>query len=100
MTTIRQHQDTLGIVVSGGPAPGINSVISAATIEAYHRGWRVVGLVGGFQGACLDGEPLRELQAPLLAAGVSVHLAGGALEAGELDAKRAIDQGTRLAARL
>jgi 2,4-dienoyl-CoA reductase (NADPH2) len=49
---------------------------------------------------CAGQEPLRELQAPLLAAGVQVHLVGGAFEAGELDAKRAIDQGTRLAARL
>jgi 2,4-dienoyl-CoA reductase (NADPH2) len=38
--------------------------------------------------------------APLRAAGVAVHLIGGADEAAELDAKRAIDQGTRLAMRL
>jgi 2,4-dienoyl-CoA reductase (NADPH2) len=49
---------------------------------------------------CAGQEPLRELQAPLQAAGVRLHLIGGALEAGELDAKRAIDQGTRLAASL
>jgi 2,4-dienoyl-CoA reductase (NADPH2) len=49
---------------------------------------------------CAGQEPLRELQAPLTAAGVTVHLIGGADEAGELDAKRAIDQGTRLAAQL
>jgi 2,4-dienoyl-CoA reductase (NADPH2) len=49
---------------------------------------------------CAGQQPLRELQAPLQAAGVSVHLIGGADEANELDAKRAIDQGTRLAARL
>jgi 2,4-dienoyl-CoA reductase (NADPH2) len=49
---------------------------------------------------CAGQEPLRELQAPLLAAGMTVHLIGGADEAGELDAKRAIDQGTRLAATL
>jgi 2,4-dienoyl-CoA reductase (NADPH2) len=49
---------------------------------------------------CAGQEPLRELQAPLEAAGVKVHLIGGADEAGELDAKRAIDQGTRLAASL
>ena len=49
---------------------------------------------------CAGQEPLRELQAPLQAAGVNVHLIGGAHEAAELDAKRAIDQGTRLAARL
>jgi 2,4-dienoyl-CoA reductase (NADPH2) len=47
---------------------------------------------------CSGQEPLRELQAPLAAAGVKVHLIGGADEASELDAKRAIDQGTRLAA--
>ncbi|MEO8103471.1 MAG: NADPH-dependent 2,4-dienoyl-CoA reductase [Betaproteobacteria bacterium] len=47
---------------------------------------------------CTGQEPLRELQAPLEAAGVRVHLVGGALEAGELDAKRAIDQASRLAA--
>ena len=46
---------------------------------------------------CAGQEPLRELEAPLRAAGISVHLIGGALEAGELDAKRAILQGTRLA---
>ncbi|HQR70481.1 MAG TPA: FAD-dependent oxidoreductase [Burkholderiaceae bacterium] len=49
---------------------------------------------------CAGQEPLRELQAPLQAAGVPVHLIGGADEAAELDAKRAIDQGTRLAAGL
>jgi 2,4-dienoyl-CoA reductase (NADPH2) len=49
---------------------------------------------------CAGQEPLRELQAPLAAAGLAVHLIGGADEATELDAKRAIDQGTRLAAAL
>ena len=49
---------------------------------------------------CAGQEPLRELLEPLKAAGVSVHLIGGADEAAELDAKQAIDQGTRLAARL
>jgi 2,4-dienoyl-CoA reductase (NADPH2) len=46
---------------------------------------------------CAGQEPLRELLAPLQAAGVRVHLIGGADEASELDAKRAIDQGTRVA---
>ena len=47
---------------------------------------------------CAGQEPLRELLAPLKAAGVRTHLVGGADEASELDAKRAIDQATRLAA--
>jgi len=38
-----------GIVVSGGPAPGINSVISASVIEATNRGYKVKGLVNGFR---------------------------------------------------
>ncbi|MCZ8076707.1 MAG: FAD/NAD(P)-binding oxidoreductase, partial [Paucibacter sp.] len=49
---------------------------------------------------CAGQEPLRELEAPLRAAGARVHVIGGALKAGELDAKRAILQGTRLAASL
>ena len=49
---------------------------------------------------CTGQEPLRELQASLEAAGVKVHLVGGAFEAGELDAKRAINQASRLAAAL
>jgi 2,4-dienoyl-CoA reductase (NADPH2) len=49
---------------------------------------------------CAGQDPRRELEAPLRAAGASVHLIGGADVAAELDAKRAIDQGSRLAARL
>ena len=49
---------------------------------------------------CAGQEPLQELLEPLKAAGINTHLIGGAQEAGELDAKRAIDQGTRLGARL
>ncbi|UUZ75720.1 hypothetical protein LP414_29355 [Polaromonas sp. P1(28)-13] len=47
---------------------------------------------------CAGQEPLRELLEPLRAAGIKTHLIGGADEASELDAKRAINQGTRLAA--
>ena len=49
---------------------------------------------------CAGQDPLRELQDGLLAAGQSVHLIGGADVAAELDAKRAINQGSRLAAQL
>jgi 2,4-dienoyl-CoA reductase (NADPH2) len=42
----------------------------------------------------------RDLHGALVAGGASVHLVGGAHLAAELDAKRAIDQGTRLAAAL
>ncbi len=49
---------------------------------------------------CAGQDPLRELQDALVAAGQSVHLIGGADVAAELDAKRAINQGSRLAAGL
>ncbi|MHB1895151.1 MAG: FAD-dependent oxidoreductase [Metallibacterium sp.] len=49
---------------------------------------------------CAGQMPQRELADALLAQGVAVHVIGGADVAQELDAKRAIDQGTRLAAQL
>lgn len=49
---------------------------------------------------CTGQEPLRELEAPLRAAGMTVHLVGGADLAAELDAKRAIAQASALAAAL
>ncbi|GMH52760.1 hypothetical protein TrST_g13550 [Triparma strigata] len=49
---------------------------------------------------CAGQTPLRELEEPLKAAGVNTWRIGGAEEAGELDAKKAIDMGTRLAARI
>ena len=47
---------------------------------------------------CTGQEPLRELLEPLKAAGVTVHVIGGADVATELDAKRAIKQASELAA--
>ena len=49
---------------------------------------------------CAGQEPNRTLAEALGARGVAAHLIGGADLAAELDAKRAIDQGARLAARL
>ncbi|WP_406055376.1 NADPH-dependent 2,4-dienoyl-CoA reductase [Streptomyces sp. NBC_01077] len=49
---------------------------------------------------CAGQEPRRDLFEELVAAGRVAHLIGGADVAAELDAKRAIDQGTRLAATL
>ncbi|MCP4404134.1 MAG: 6-phosphofructokinase [bacterium] len=43
------EKKTLAIMCGGGPAPGLNGVISAATIEAINRGLRVVGIYDGFQ---------------------------------------------------
>ena len=39
----------LGILVGGGPAPGINSALGAATIEAIKTGTQVLGIYDGFE---------------------------------------------------
>ncbi len=49
---------------------------------------------------CAGQIPFRELFEPLQQKGINVHLIGGADVAAELDAKRAIEQGTKLAAKL
>jgi ATP-dependent phosphofructokinase / diphosphate-dependent phosphofructokinase len=43
------EQRKLAILVGGGPAPGINSVIASATIEAVNCGLHVIGLRDGFR---------------------------------------------------
>ena len=44
-----RKMDNLGIIAAGGPAPGINGVISSATIEATNRGKKVIGILDGFK---------------------------------------------------
>jgi 6-phosphofructokinase 1 len=39
----------MGILVGGGPAPGINGVIAAATIEGVNNGFEVIGFRDGFK---------------------------------------------------
>src|SRR5580693_8271351 len=52
----------LGILVGGGPAPGINGVIAAATIEGVNNGFEVIGFRDGFKwlaaGEALHSKPL------------------------------------------
>lgn len=56
-------QQTYGIVVSGGPAPGINAVISASVAEARRQGAKIIGFQSGFLGISKRGiESARELQ--------------------------------------
>ncbi len=45
---VKKH-GRLGILVGGGPAPGINSAISSATIEANNSGVEVLGIYDGFE---------------------------------------------------
>jgi len=44
----------LAIVTGGGPAPGINAVIGAATIEAVNQGMSVIGIYDGFKWISTD----------------------------------------------
>jgi 6-phosphofructokinase len=44
-----EHPHHLAILVGGGPAPGINSVIAAATIRARLEGIEVIGIRDGFE---------------------------------------------------
>lgn len=67
----------VGIIVGGGPAPGINGVISSATIEAINQGRDVVGIKGGFK-SLFDGNLQSAI--PLTLNDVSrIHTEGGSL---------------------
>ncbi len=49
MTQASKATAKLGILVGGGPAPGINGVIAGATTEAIRQGLEVVGIYDGFK---------------------------------------------------
>src|SRR6185437_10185480 len=67
----------MGILCGGGPAPGMNSVISAATIEARNSGWDVLGIMDGFE-HLIEGR-VEEVR-PLSITDVSrIHVLGGAV---------------------
>jgi 6-phosphofructokinase len=44
-----KKKEIVAILAGGGPAPGINGVISAVTIEAVNRGLKVIGILDGFK---------------------------------------------------
>ena len=68
---------TLAILVGGGPSPGINAVIAAATIEACNRGLRVLGCQDGYKWL-MRGDRSRVQE--LLIEGLSrIHFEGGSI---------------------
>lgn len=70
-------KEKVGIIVGGGPAPGINGVISSATIEAINQGRDVVGIKGGFK-SLFDGDVQSAM--PLTLNDVSrIHTEGGSI---------------------
>ena len=74
---LMSNKGRLGILVGGGPAPGINGVIAAVTIEAINNGFEVIGFRDGFkylaQGDIHQCKPLtiRDVSA--------IHLKGGSI---------------------
>jgi 6-phosphofructokinase 1 len=68
---------TFGILVGGGPAPGINGVIGAAATAAARRGARVLGLLDGFKWIMAgDVDHVCELDEDAVA---GIHLRGGSI---------------------
>ncbi len=107
----------IGIIVGGGPAPGINGVIGAATIEAINHGFDVVGIFDGFKWLTTDrfiesvhampltikhvarihfdgGSILRTSRANLIDAESIVH--GGRVRNDEIKTRQVIDNLVRL----
>ena len=70
-------KNRVGILVGGGPAPGINGVISALTLEARSRAHRVIGIYDGFQWL-MKGETthVKELDHDLVS---RIHFQGGSI---------------------
>jgi len=70
-------QQRLGILVGGGPAPGINSALSAAAIEAIKAGVEVIGIYDGFE-HLINGRT--DMIRPLAISDVSrIHFQGGSI---------------------
>ncbi|MBK6424766.1 MAG: 6-phosphofructokinase [Blastocatellia bacterium] len=74
---MRATPGTMAILVGGGPAPGINSVIAATAIEAINAGFTVLGVQDGFKWLVRrDPSQMRKLGIPDVS---RIHLAGGSV---------------------
>ncbi len=72
-----QTPGKLALIVGGGPAPGINGVISSVTIEAIEQGFEVIGFQNGFKWLVENNaEKWRELKIVDVKA---IHLRGGSI---------------------
>ncbi len=66
----------LALLVGGGPAPGINGVISSVAIEAVEQGFEVIGFRDGFKWLVRGEEQFRRLTISDVKA---IHLRGGSI---------------------
>jgi 6-phosphofructokinase 1 len=71
------QKPNVGVLVGGGPAPGINGVISALTLEARNRAHKVIGIYNGFEGLMNESGPrVKELEHDDVS---RTHLRGGSI---------------------
>ncbi|MGH8013862.1 MAG: diphosphate--fructose-6-phosphate 1-phosphotransferase [Candidatus Binataceae bacterium] len=71
------RQQTLAILVGGGPAPGINGVISSAAIEAINSGLHVLGVFDGYKWL-IEGDTLHVVELKLEQL-TRIHFNGGSI---------------------
>jgi len=69
-------KNTLAILCGGGPAPGMNSVISAVTIEARKHGWDVIGIYDGYSSLIKGKKNIVHLTVDMVS---RIHLDGGSI---------------------
>lgn len=73
---VKVSKNVLAIVCGGGPAPGINSVISAVTLEAKKYNWDVLGIYDGFSRLARGEKKYVSLNYDLVS---RIHLTGGCI---------------------
>ena len=69
-------KNVVAIVCGGGPAPGINSVISGITNEATRHGWDVLGIYDGFSRLARGEKNYVRLEPKNIS---RIHLTGGCI---------------------
>ena len=69
-------KNVIAIICGGGPAPGINSVISAVVVEATRHGWDVLGIYDGFSRLARGEKNYVRLEPASIS---RIHLTGGCI---------------------
>ncbi|CUH97727.1 hypothetical protein P22_3871 [Propionispora sp. 2/2-37] len=69
-------EKTVAILCGGGPAPGMNGVISGVTIAARNNGWNVIGVYEGFSHLAKGEKKVTTLTSDDVS---KIHLQGGSI---------------------
>lgn len=69
-------KNTVAILCGGGPAPGMNGVISGVTIAARNNGWDVIGVYEGFSHLAKGEKKVTSLSVDDVS---KIHLQGGSI---------------------